>query len=116
MKRSNFIFSDYVDEYVASLLSLMEYANAKKGGRWANQSDSSPAHDGVYGSAQRTLRYIIREELKGHLPPKMIPVAVDNIMSEMVSTFPVDEFDLTEIIDDVIEQIHDNASVADSPV
>jgi hypothetical protein len=56
-----FTFRPEIRGYVKSLCQLAEYANARDTGRWAHQS-SNPEHDGVFGSAMRTVEYIIREE------------------------------------------------------
>ena len=53
-------FNDDVRKYLKSLMDLMQYANSRNDGRWANQS-SDDQYNGVYGAASTTVRKILTE-------------------------------------------------------
>ncbi len=61
-----FMFRAEIRNFVKSLAELAEYANDRNIGRWHWQSSDANG-DGVYGSAIRTIEYIIREEYGAHI-------------------------------------------------
>lgn len=60
MSKTAFQFPPEIRPYVRSLTDLMNYANSRNDGKWANQS-SDPAYNGVYGNAHNTIVAIVRE-------------------------------------------------------